>query len=186
MKKFLIIFLSCLTVLLGTFSLIIYNSSYVQSIQCYRKNDEDFACIVTRIKDYYQPGFVEARFDVGYGLFAIACDDKDAGKYHSELISDNVINETLMSLNGIYSAGNDFPVFTYLDVSFDDEGDVCIVIPVKRLKIKNGDGVNSKDVHFYSLVYKDDDYSGDDISNTYREVKIDNNWYLITGTNYSG
>lgn len=186
MRKAIIIILSCLTVLVSCCSLFINNSSLVQSIQCYRKNNEDFECIVTRIKENYKPGFIKARYDVGSGLFVTACDDKNTKTYHSELIRDDIINETLMSLNGVYADGNDFPVFTTVVVDFDDEGDICIVIPVKRLKIKNGDGVNSKDVHFYSLVYKDDDYSGNDILEKYREIEVDDNWYLIDGTSYSG
>lgn len=135
-------------VLLGIISTIVIfliswytEQNYVQ--RCFKSNQLLFEQIVdlSRKIDHEEKGHVEIKTNEDNGY-------------------EN-IKTILTELQNKYQSDSDYPVFSAVDIYYDDENDIALIIHVKNDKLKNGDGIETPDIRCYELVYVDKEYDGE-------------------------
>lgn len=139
-----------------------YPYKYVEN--CFYSNRDDFEKI---------PYYLESLYD----------EDKKHIKI-SENSNCDRITAILVNLQKQYQNYSKYPVFSSVDVYYDDDGDVMFYIQAKKEKLKNRDGVNSADIRCYQLIYIDENYDGSSPAK-YRKPFC-NNWYTWSSDIYSG
>ncbi len=94
------------------------------------------------------------------------------------------ITEILVKLQKQYQSDSKYPVFSSVDVYYDNEGDIMFYIQAKKEKLKNRDGINDADIRCFQLLYIDENYDGSSPAE-YRKPFCDN-WYTWSSDIYSG
>lgn len=69
---------------------------------------------------------------------------------------------------------------------YDNNGNIALKIPVYARILNAKENVDSPNRIVYYLVYCDDNYSGDAISNVKKEKVINDNWFVISESHTSG
>ncbi len=140
----------------------IISRTYVAN--CYYVEKKSFDRIAELSRGYYEDG-------------------ESCIKINSENGGEEILS--LMSyLGSKYQDDSDFPVFTAVDVYFDNEGDMTLDIQVRKIKIANADGIDTPDVLCYDLVYADEDYSGSLADKLGRPFF--GRWFVWSYDSYSG
>ena len=162
----IIVVISVLVVLVAVvlFMAVSYFYPYKYVEDCFYTNKDDFEKISYYLESLY-----------------------DEGKKHikiSENSNCDEITAILVKLQKQYQNESKYPVFSYVDVYYDSDGDVMFYIQAKKEKLKNRNGINSADIRCYYIVYVDENYDGKSPAK-YRKPFCDN-WYTWSSDIYSG
>ncbi|MCR5119095.1 MAG: hypothetical protein K6B44_05690 [Lachnospiraceae bacterium] len=94
------------------------------------------------------------------------------------------IKAIMGGLKSEYQKDSEGPVFSGVEVYFDEQGDMMYLIQVRKDKLKSGDGKESPDIRCYYLIYTDSSYDGKQA-----EASADviyGNWHYWSKNLYSG
>lgn len=141
-----------------------YPYKYVEN--CFYSNRDDFEKI---------PYYLESLYDE---------DKKHIIIKIGESSNYDEITAILVKLQKQYQNDSKYPVFSSVDVYYDDDGDVMFYIQAKKEKLKNRNGINSADIRCYYIVYVDENYDGKSPAKC-RKSFCDN-WYTWSSDIYSG
>ena len=131
---------------------------------CFYTNQESFQKIVDLSRKQYHDGDTYLKID----------EESNSDEYRT----------ILKDLREQYQSNSDYPVFTAVDIYYDNEGDLALYIQVKKKKLKNGDGIDIPDIICYDLVYIDEKYDGN--KTVKNEKPFYENWYFWSFDTYSG
>lgn len=82
--------------------------------------------------------------------------------------------------------GNQSYMLNFIKAEYDDDDNMKLEIPVYARILNTDASVDSPNRMVYYLVYSDDNYSGDVISNIKKETVINDNWYVISKSHTPG
>ena len=77
-------------------------------------------------------------------------------------------------------------MLNFIKAEYDDDDNMKLEIPVYARILNTDASVDSPNRMVYYLVYSDDNYSGDVISNIKKETVINDNWYVISKSHTPG
>ena len=141
-----------------------YSAPYNYVESCFYDNQDDFADLVS----YAQ---------------TLCTENSSRVKITADNAPDN-IRLFLESLQKQYAQDSPYPVFSSVDVCFDNEGDMMLYVHARKEKLRSGDGINSPDIRFYYLIYTDEDYESK--LPCAKNEPFSGNWYTGSSDTYSG
>ena len=140
-----------------------YPYTYMEN--CFYSNRDDFEKIQSYLESLYDEDKKHIIIETG-----------ESSNYDE-------ITAILVKLQKQYQSDSKYPVFSYVDVYYDNDGDMMFYIQIKKEKLKNSDGVNSPDIRLYQLVYIDENYDGR--SPAYYRKPFCDNWYTWSADRHS-
>ena len=148
-----------------------FSRPYAYVKRCAKVNEKELAVITACLKEAYQSGDTHIRYVTdGDVVSSIEADAPEE------------IKTALLELQDMYQKDK-WPVFSYVEVYYDEQGDMMYLIRVKTEKTA-GDGMEGPDLRCYYLIYIDDGYDGKQIE-THADI-IFGNWHYWSKDNYSG
>ncbi len=162
-KGIVVIFLVCL-------GFIYYSRPQAYVRWCAKVNEEELAVITDCLREAYSSGDTHIRYVT----------DGDAASIEADAPEE--IKTVLLELQDKYQKDK-WPVFSFVEVYYDEQGDMMYEICVKTEKTE-GDGMESPDLRCCYLIYIDDGYDGKQME-THAEV-IFGNWHYWAKDTYSG
>lgn len=161
-KLILIVILLLLAIVIMT--ALIYRSSPYAYVKQVAKSNED---ILDRLTSVIR-GYTENNKHFEYS-------DEDAPED---------IKAIMEGLKSEYQKDSEGPVFSGVEVYFDEQGDMMYLIQVRKDKLKSGDGKDSPDIRCYYLIYTDSNYDGKQTEAS-ADVIFDD-WHYWSKDLYSG
>ncbi len=145
-------------------AVIIYRSSPYVYVKRMAKNNEAILNQLTSV----MRGYSENNKHIEYS-------DEDA---------PDEIKTIMRELKDEYQKDSEWPVFSGVEVYFDEQGGMMYLIQVRKDRLKSGDGKDSPDIRCYYLIYTDSNYDGKQA-----ETSADllyGNWHYWSKDLYSG
>lgn len=185
-RNMIVLILLLLAAALIIFFRVSYLARYKYTKDCFYSNKDEFESLLKCFDDLYSEGITYAEYEEGTDCFSVDYGGDDVFLNTAADDSDlyNDVKAILTRLREQYQKDSDYPVFSSVEVQYDDNGDMLLSVQAKKKKLKNCDGVDTPDIIVYSLVYIDENY--DENSPIKEEEAFYGNWYTWSHDTYSG